>query len=124
MQIVIDTNILVSALLSPNGKPAQLLNHVLAGNFQICIDWRIMEEYQNVLLRPKFHFAPDKIDKILKFFQLYGIQISAQKCELPFTDPDDKKFYEVAKTAHATLITGNLKHFPEDPIVKSIQEIL
>ena len=52
MFAVIDTNILVSALWSPGGPPAQILGLVLQGTVRPCYDYRIMEEYRDVLNRP------------------------------------------------------------------------
>ena len=41
-----------------------------------------------------------------------------------FLDEADKKFYEVAKFCGAVLVTGNLKHFPKDPLVMSVTDFL
>ncbi len=49
--------------------------------------------------------------------------ITALPLDVPFADESDKKFYEVAKHCNAVLITGNKKHFPDDPIVKTVQEL-
>ena len=43
--------------------------------------------------------------------------------DIPFADPADKKFYEVAKHCHALLITGNIKHFPNESFIKTVQEL-
>lgn len=123
MRIVLDTNILVSALLSPEGKPAQILQRFLRGEFVLCYDERIMYEYEQVLLRPKFHFDPEKVKAILDYIRFVGLETVAPALDIFFIDEYDKKFYEVAKFTGAVLITGNLKHFPSDPIVKSVQEI-
>lgn len=123
MRIVLDTNVLVSALLSPAGKPAQILRRFLRGEFVLCYDARIMFEYEQVLSREKFGFAPKKVKAILDYIRLVGLETDAPALQIPFADEYDKKFYEVAKFSDAVLITGNLKHFPTDPIVKSVQEI-
>ena len=123
MRIVLDTNILVSALLSPDGKPAQIFNRFLRGEFTLCYDGRILREYEQVLYRAKFHFEPEKVKAILDYIRLVGLEVDAPQSDVVFVDEFDKKFYEVAKFASAVLITGNLKHFPEDPIVKSVHDI-
>lgn len=123
MRVVLDTNVLVSALLSPEGKPAQILKRFLRGEFVLCYDARIMSEYEQVLLRPKFRFDPKHVKAILDYIRLVGLETKAPALQVPFTDEYDKKFYEVAKFTGAVLVTGNLKHFPSDPIVKSVQEL-
>ena len=123
MHIVLDTNVLVSALLSPAGKPAQILKRFLGGEFTLCYDGRIMLEYEAVLSRPKFGFDPTKVKAILDYIRWVGVQVEAPALDIVFADEFDKKFYEVAKCAGAVLITGNLKHFPEDPIVKGVHDV-
>ena len=123
MRIVLDTNVLVSALLSPEGKPAQIFRRFLRGEFVLCYDERIMSEYEQVLSRPKFAFDPKQVKTVLNYIRLVGLETQAPTLPIPFEDEFDKKFYEVAKFTDAILITGNLKHFPADPIVKSVRDI-
>ena len=123
MRIVLDTNVLVSALLSPTGKPSQVFQRFLRGEFVLCYDERIMHEYEQVLKRPKFHFDQEQVKTILGYIRLVGLDVTAPAMDIPFADEYDKKFYEVAKFAEAILVTGNLKHFPSDPIVRSVQDI-
>mgnify|MGYP000346673473 CR=1 FL=1 len=54
MNIVLDTNILVSALWKPSGNASLFLSHVITVDLQLCYDHRIIEEYRDVLLRPKY----------------------------------------------------------------------
>lgn len=123
MLVVLDTNILVSGLMSPNGKPARLLDRVMNGDDTLCVDDRILWEYRVVLFRPKFRFDPDAVESLLSYLQSHSLIVTPDASEVPFTDESDRKFYEVAKYCNATLVTGNLKHFPNDPIVKGVQEI-
>ncbi len=124
MLVVIDTNVLVSALWSKNGAPAQVIGMVLSGSIIPCFDYRIMNEYREVLQRPKFRFPQGQINALLDWFNFCGQSVIAKPIDLPFSDTADKKFYEVAKTCGAALITGNLKHFPDDPQVISVSEFL
>ena len=57
MNIVLDTNVLVSAMLSPGRKAYSILQTVLLGDFQLIFDSRIMQEYDQVLRYKKFGFA-------------------------------------------------------------------
>ena len=123
MLVVLDTNILVSGLMSPNGKPARLLDRVMNGDDTLCVDDGILWEYRVVLFRPKFGFDPDAVESLLSYLRSHSLIVTPDASEVPFTDESDRKFYEVAKYCNATLVTGNLKHFPNDPIVKGVQEI-
>lgn len=56
MNIVLDTNVLVSALWSADSKPALIVNGVLSRRFTVCYDYRILNEYYAVLKRPQISF--------------------------------------------------------------------
>ncbi|MCX7903434.1 MAG: putative toxin-antitoxin system toxin component, PIN family [Caloramator sp.] len=124
IRAVIDTNVLVSALLTSNGAPAKVLNHVILGNVVVCYDSNIMSEYREVLARPKFNFDQKLVKRIIDFIELKGISIIPQPLSVEFEDEDDKIFYEVAMSADANLVTGNKKHFPNNTIVVTPQEFL
>jgi putative PIN family toxin of toxin-antitoxin system len=113
MLVVLDTNILVSALLSPFGPPARVLDMVLSGDIRAAYDDRLMAEYREVLARAKFSFAPEDVATVLAYLEADGERVTARPlpCELP--DPDDLSFLEVAAQAEAMLITGNAAHYPE-----------
>jgi putative PIN family toxin of toxin-antitoxin system len=121
---VLDTNVLVSALLSPSGSPARVLDHVLIGNIAMCFDSRIIAEYQDVLRRPKFGFDRKAARQVIDYIVRTGVSIVPEPLSGVFEDEDDKKFYEVAQSAGAYLVTGNIKHFPREPVVVSPQEFL
>jgi putative PIN family toxin of toxin-antitoxin system len=112
MIIVLDTNILVSALLSPLGKPAQILDMVLAGDATLAVDDRLLAEYQEVLARPRFAFDVEDVNTLLEYIRAEAIHVQSESLHLPLPDLDDLMFLEVAKTIRAILITGNLRHFP------------
>lgn len=118
MLAVIDTNILVSALWRPAGNSYTILSNVIAGRIIPCYDARIMEEYTEVLLRPKFGFFREQMNAILDVFAIDGISvIPASLPNVSMGDPDDLPFYEVARFCNASLITGNIKDYPSDPLV-------
>lgn len=122
MLAVIDTNILVSALWSRNGAPARVISMVLTGKVIPCYDYRILCEYRMVLQRPKFSFPSSEVKALLDWFETYGRSVVADPLDDVFVDEEDKKFYEVAKYCNAVLVTGNLKHYPQDPMVLSVPE--
>ena len=124
MLVVIDTNILVSALWSRSGAPARAVGLVLSGHLIPCYDHRIMLEYRQVLQRPKFRFRPSEINALLDWFKQTGRSVIPAPVDISFVDEADRKFYEVAKYCGAVLITGNLKHFPNDDVVMSVSDFL
>lgn len=124
MLVVIDTNILVSALWSRDGAPARVVGLVLSGHLIPCYDHRIMLEYRQVLQRPKFRFRPAEVNALLDWVKLTGRSVVPTQVEVPFVDEADRKFYEVAKYCGAVLITGNLKHYPSDETVMSVSGFL
>ena len=127
--VVLDTNILVSSLWSKGGVPWKIVKMVLDKEIIICHDFRIMNEYKNVLNRPKFAFNPKNIHVLLDFFQKQGVSIIAAQAKVNFIDGSDRKFYEVARTLvnqglNVALITGNLKHYPNEPFILSATKFL
>jgi len=119
MLVVLDTNILVSALWSKNGNTQKLLDLVAARQITPCYDARIMAEYREVLCRPQFLFSPEEVLAVLDSIEKDGHQMTPVFIDSPFADKADRKFYETAKFCCATLITGNLKHFPAEPGIMS-----
>ena len=124
MLAVIDTNVLVSALLSRDGEPAKILSLVLNGLITPCHDHRILAEYHNVLKRPKFGFPTWAVTDLLEFIAESGLSVTPASLPTASTDEADQKFYEVAQHCRAWLITGNLKHFPQDELVMAVREAL
>ena len=110
---MVDTNVLVSALIRSEGIPARILDVILSRQAKTVLDHRIYLEYEEVLLRPEFGFSRELVDDLLDFLWLSSerVRVATMSVELP--DADDTKFLEVAMTASADfLITGNLRHFP------------
>jgi putative PIN family toxin of toxin-antitoxin system len=115
MKIVLDTNVIVSALLNTNGTPAKILASVLNGKIKPLYDNRIMFEYFDVLSRKEFGFSADIISNLIDYFRNDGEFVNSEIINMKFLDETDKKFYEVYKSGEAHyLITGNKKHFPKD----------
>ena len=113
MKIVLDTNVLVSGLLSPQGAPAAVLRCILSGSALVCFDERILSEYRSVLARSKFGFDATQVANLLEFLEAHGEPTLTPPLNLPLPDPSDGMFIEVAIASDADcLVTGNLKHFP------------
>lgn len=113
MRVVLDTNVLVSGLISPNGPPAEILRLLETRPIVPCFSESILGEYREVLARPVFRFPPDRVKSLLQLFFAVGELLAAEPVFGEFPDPKDAVFLEVALAAHADfLVTGNLRHFP------------
>ncbi len=116
MNIVLDTNILVSAAWSPGRNATKILDALFMRRYTACYDYRILEEYQRVLHCQKFKFRESEIDAVLKPIIKNGISVIPDKVKDVLFERDEtgRKFYEVAVFCNAILVTGNLAHYPED----------
>ncbi len=113
MRVVLDTNVLVSGLLSAAGPPAWIVEAVLAGELELALDMAIRQEYEDVLRRPEFRFSPEIVDDLLAAIdQLSFLVAAAPPCPVPLPDPDDEPFLAVAAAAGCRLVSGNVRHFP------------
>ena len=126
---VIDTNVLVSAMLSKHVDAAtvQIVDKVFCGEIVPLISEKIMAEYEEVLHRPKFRFPEEIICRLLGSVRQNGIDIDPIMTGEVLPDPKDLVFYEVAMTKQdesAYLVTGNLKHFPIKSFIVTPSEML
>lgn len=124
---VIDTNVIVSAMLSSNpaSNPAKVFQAVLSGRVVPLYNDEILREYQVVLSRSKFPFKQTDILAIIQLFKTLGIDSDRVKADELFPDPKDVVFYEVSLSREdAYLVTGNLKHFPKCSRVLSPAEMV
>lgn len=110
---MLDTNVLVSGLLSPFGAPGQLVRLVADGSLRLCHDARILSEYREVLARPRFGFNPAHVAALLDQIEAAGEVSATRPLAIRLPDPDDEPFLEAAVASAAEcLVTGNGKHFP------------
>jgi len=115
VRIVLDTNVIVSGLLNPHGKPGTILQMVASRAVTICYDARIITEYRDVLLRPKFPIIEAEVDAILEQIEAAGHLVATSPLPRNLPDPDDEPFLEVDLAGGAEyLVTGNVRHYPED----------
>ena len=123
MNIVLDTNVLVSALWSADSKPGAIVTAVIANKFTACYDFRILDEYTRVLYRPKFRFTDWQIKSLLDPIIKNGMSVIADPLpDVPFEDESDRKFFEVAKFCDAYVVTVNTKHYPPDKCVVTVAD--
>ena len=113
MKIVLDTNVLVSGLLTPFGSSGEIVRMVSSGQITLSFDARVLAEYHDVLHRPRFQFNNENVTSILDYIRFYGQAVSTRPLSKSLPDPDDEPFLEVAFSGDVTcLVTGNLAHFP------------
>ncbi|HVJ09904.1 MAG TPA: putative toxin-antitoxin system toxin component, PIN family [Acidisarcina sp.] len=111
--IVLDSNVLVSARINTQGSPSRIVNLVLYGAIQIVTSPKVSEEYREVTSRAKFHpygFPPLWLSVLIKN-SLVLPDYEVESCSCP--DPKDLPFLALAHASGAWLVTGNLRHFPE-----------
>ena len=119
LKVVIDTNIAVSALLSPGGNAAQVIDRVFTEDLEPYYCSMIISEYKMILSRPRFGFSAEDQKHVVEGIIKYGVSIKPLPCNNFFIDESDRVFYEAAKSADAYLITGNARHFPVEPFIIS-----
>ena len=125
---VIDTNVLVSALMPSQrvSNPTMVLREVFKGRITPVFNEEILDEYKEVLSREKFHIHQARIDTVVNHIKNTGLELERTKSlEGVFPDPKDVVFYEVTLSKDdAYLVTGNIKHFPQKPFVVTPAEMV
>ncbi len=124
---VFDTNVIVSALISRRSDTAVVLalETLLAGEVIPLYNDEILKEYEDVLHREKFHLPESFIAATINQIKKDGIASERIHSDESFPDPSDVVFYEVALSKEDSfLVTGNIRHFPKNPIVVTPAEFL
>lgn len=126
---VIDTNVLVSALLSSKDDTAtvQVVSKVISGEVIPVYSNVIIKEYREVLSRKKFGFSGSTIEYLLSSVEKYGILATPSPSGIILPDMKDLPFYEVVLEKYddnTYLVTGNIKHFPKKPFVVTPRKLL
>jgi putative PIN family toxin of toxin-antitoxin system len=109
---VVDTNVVVSGLLSPRGHRAQILDAILEGRVGLVYDPRILAEYRDVLCRKRLKLNPIHVISFIEGLRAQMLVLPV-RIEDAWPDPDDLMFVEAALAVpDRTIVTGNLAHFP------------
>ena len=126
--VIIDTNVLVSAVLKSHSVPGSIVELAFDGPIIPILNEAIEKEYREVLSRPKFHLPEDLIEGIMSTFHKRAIYVDAEHLDVELPDPKDLVFYEVVmeerKEEEAYLVTGNIRHFPNRPFIVTPREML
>ena len=116
-RLVLDTNVLISALWKPGSVPARAIDALFAYDACVLYDARILAEYCAVLSRPKFKkIDPTRAAALIAKLVAHGEEVvDVRPWPGAMKDEDDRSFVEVALTGLATvLVTGNLRDYPQD----------
>ncbi|MCR5232905.1 MAG: putative toxin-antitoxin system toxin component, PIN family [Lachnospiraceae bacterium] len=125
---VIDTNVLVSAMLKWTSVPGKIIEFAFGGVIIPVLNERIVAEYREVLMRDKFHFTKEIVNDVIQALEDQGEYIDNDNMDFELPDKKDVMFYAIVmekrKEEEAYLVTGNIKHFPKVPFVVTPKEML
>ena len=102
MRLVIDTNVLVSGLLSPFGPAGVIVGWIAAERLCLCYDARILGEYHDVLDRPAFPFAGENVAALLASIRAVGELVVPTPLPVALDHEADRPFLEVANAAQSS----------------------
>ena len=126
---VIDTNVFVAALLTRNNDSAtvKVYEAIADGKITPLYHKDILDEYVEVLSRPKFKFSEEKINAVLELIVKYGVEVFPKPTGEILIDMDDLIFYEVTmekREDDSYLVTGNQKHYPVRDFIVTPAEMI
>ena len=125
---VIDTNVIVSAVLKRQSVPGSVVELAIEGVLIPVLNKKIVEEYRTVLMRPKFGLTKDLVENIISSLEKTGFYIDGKKTNVNLPDSKDVIFYEVVmegrENTDTYLVTGNIKHFPSKPFIVTPKQML
>ena len=115
MRVVLDTNVLVAGLLTPSGPSGQMVELLLAGRLEPCVDGRILEDYRDVLLnRPRLAIPLAQALLILDAIAANADHVAPLPLPTRMADPVASAFLEVTLAAGVGLVTGSLRRYPRE----------
>jgi putative PIN family toxin of toxin-antitoxin system len=113
LRLVIDTNVLISAALKPDGLQRTTLILAVTKPARLYVSRPILEEYRNVLTRPELKIRKGLSRQLLQVIANRSYLVRPNRRLEVTSDPSDNMFLECADAARADyLVTGNQKHFP------------
>lgn len=114
LRLVLDTNIMVSAALKPDGLRRTVLLLALTKPARLYISGAILAEYATVLARPEVKIPKGLRQQLLQLIRTHAHHVAPVRRLQVTPDPDDNIFLECADAARADyLLTGNTRHFPK-----------
>jgi putative PIN family toxin of toxin-antitoxin system len=124
-RIVLGTNIVISALLSPKGNPAKILALVaVSDDILLFYSAEILSEYRRVLSYPQLNIAEEKKLRAVSLIETFGTFIEPPTSTMTLPDESDRIFYDTVRESGAILVTGNTKHYPIEDFIKTPSEFI
>jgi len=123
-RIVLDTNVLASALMSPFGNPAKIYKLFLTEEITLVYSEEIIAEYEDVLNRPHLRIPSEDAATVLTAIRQYGDMVAPNPSTDSMQDENDRVFYDAAKCTNAYLVTGNMRHYPSESFILTPTEFL
>ncbi len=125
LNLVVDTNVIISAALSPEGNAGKILGFIADNEeIQIFYSAEILLEYEEVLSRKRLGIAPEKQTSYLEIIKKLGRGFDPVLSGISLPDESDRTFYDTARQAKAILVTGNKKHYPAEKWILSPAEFV
>lgn len=113
LRLVLDTNVIVSAALKPDGLQRTVLVAALTKPARVYVSAAILREYREVLARPELGIRKGLRNQFLQLIENRAHPVTPSRIQDVTRDPGDAIFLECADAARADyLVTGNLRHFP------------
>jgi putative PIN family toxin of toxin-antitoxin system len=115
--VVLDTNVVVSALLNDEGTEATVVDLAVSGEVRLFASKAILSEYEEILSRPKFALSihPDQIQALMSSLHAVAVMAESEERLTVSQHEPDNRFLECAEAAQADfLVTGNKRHFPAE----------
>jgi putative PIN family toxin of toxin-antitoxin system len=127
MQIVLDTNVVISAFLTANGNSDKILRMILEKKLSFVYNIPILTEYEGVMSRTKFEkkINRENVKSFIDLLKNLGRNFLPQTSKIPkLIDETDRIFYDTAKNTGSVLVTGNTKHYPKESFILTPAEFL
>jgi len=125
IRVVVDTNVIVSAVLSRLGKPAQVLNSITDYDYiDMYYSSEIIDDYSKVLSYERLNIDEGDKNRVIELIRRIGVCIDPTAGSMQLPDEADRKFYDAAKESGAILVTGNIKHYPSEPFIMTPADFL
>ena len=119
MRLVLDTNVVVSAFINPNGKPSEIVKMILGRRAELYYNTAILNEYESVMQRPKFSgkINTNNVHRFINLLRSIGIPFDPARSKIKLLDESDRIFYDTARGSGSLLISGNIKHYPKESFI-------
>lgn len=126
--VIIDTNIIVSVLLTKNSESStyKVLELVFNKTIKPFISPKIFSEYKEVLSREKFALNQKLVIEFLNEYKKLSKMINTISSDIKLIDEKDRPFYDlfISQNNNTFLITGNIKHFPKNDYILTAKDFL